>query len=105
MALVDGTDGYLAASTQNLAANGARSAQQASRWLGLLVVIFSFSLGLAELTGMDLDRLSLPLGLSLFVIVVGFRAWARRGPILPVLNLRTVANSTSELLKKEVSRA
>ena len=78
MILVDGLDGYLAASTQTLAAKGAVSALSASRWLGILVVVFSFVLGSAELLGFDLDRYALPLGISLFTVVVGFRAWARR---------------------------
>lgn len=77
MLLVDGVDGYLAASTQQLAATGHANAQAASRVLGMLVVIFSFGLGGAELAGVDLDRFALPLGLTLFVAVIGIRIWAR----------------------------
>jgi high-affinity nickel-transport protein len=81
MVLVDGSDGYLAASTQRLAATtGAVNARSASRGLGTLVVVFSFTLGTTKLLGLDLDRFSLPLGLSLFAIVRGFRIWARGGP-------------------------
>ncbi|GAC1438486.1 MAG: hypothetical protein NVS1B11_30760 [Terriglobales bacterium] len=77
MLLVDGLDGYLAASTQQLAAVGHANAKAASRLLGLLVVIFSFGLGGAELTDMNLDRFALPLGLTLFAMVIGIRVWAR----------------------------
>jgi high-affinity nickel-transport protein len=79
MLLVDGIDGYLATSTQRLAATGAMNARSASRWLGILVVVFSFALGTTELLGLNLDRFALPLGLSLFAVVIGFRVWARGG--------------------------
>lgn len=61
MIIVDGLDGYLAASTQTLAANGAVSARSASRWLGVIVVVHSFGLAGHELAGVDLDGLTLPL--------------------------------------------
>jgi high-affinity nickel-transport protein len=77
MVVVDGIDGYLAASTQNLASAGLRPAQNASRLLGVLVVIFSFVLGGGELLGFDLDSVALPLGMGLFIILMGFRIWAR----------------------------
>jgi len=77
MLLVDGLDGYLAASTQQLAAIGQANAKAASRLLGILVVIFSLGLGGAELASMNLDRFALPLGLTLFVTVIGIRVWAR----------------------------
>ena len=77
MLLVDGLDGYLAASTQQLAAIGHSNAKAASRLLGILVVIFSLGLGGAELASMNLDRFALPLGLTLFVTVIGIRVWAR----------------------------
>jgi nickel/cobalt transporter (NiCoT) family protein len=79
MMLVDGLDGYLAASTIGLAARGGTNARTASRWLGLLVVTFSFGLGAAELTGVEMDLLALPLGLTLFAIVIAMRVWARGG--------------------------
>ena len=78
MVLVDGLDGYLAASTQRLAAFGEAKAKSASRLLGLIVVIFAFGLGGAELFGVELTGIALPLGLSLFVVVIGIRFWARR---------------------------
>jgi nickel/cobalt transporter (NiCoT) family protein len=84
MVLVDGLDGYLAASTQRLAAIGQRNAKAASRVLGIIVVIFAFGLGGAELLGVEFTRIALPLGLSLFAIVVGIRVWARS----PGRNLR-----------------
>jgi len=77
MVLVDGLDGYLAASTQSMASAGLGNAKAASRLLGILVVIFSIGLGGAELAGVNLDSFALPLGLTLFAIVVGIRIWAR----------------------------
>jgi len=77
MALVDGLDGYLAASTLNLAASGESNARAASRMLGILVVLFAFGLGGAELMGYEINQLALPLGLALFAIVISIRVWAR----------------------------
>jgi len=79
MALVDGLDGYLAASTLTLAAIGQTKARTASRLLGILVVVFSFGLGGAELLGVDVNQFALPLGLVLFAIVIGVRIWVRAG--------------------------
>jgi high-affinity nickel-transport protein len=78
MVLVDGVDGYLAASTIGLAASGAGNARVASRWLGIVVVLFAFGLGGAELSGVEISPSALPLGLTLFAIVIGIRFWARR---------------------------
>ena len=77
MVLVDGLDGYFAASTQKLAATGDCRSQAASRSLGIIGVIFSFGLGGAELLGVELDRFALPLGLCPFVSVIAIRVWAR----------------------------
>lgn len=77
MVLVDGFDGYLAASTQRLASAGQTNAKMASRALGILVVMFSFGLGGIELAGLELNRFALPLGFALFVTVIGIRIWAR----------------------------
>ncbi len=79
MVLVDGIDGYLAASTQKLASRGGVNAQNASRALGFLVVVLSLGLGGAELLGFEWDRFALPIGLALFALVIGFRVWARSG--------------------------
>jgi len=79
MALVDGFDGYLAASAVNLAARGEANARQASRCLGIVIVVFAFGLGGAELAGFELSPFALPLGLMLFVVVIGLRVWARGG--------------------------
>lgn len=79
MILVDGFDGYLAASTQNLAGTGVTNARKASQALGILVVVSSFALGGAELMGVDLGHFALPLGLALFAIVISIRLWARSG--------------------------
>lgn len=79
--LVDGLDGYLAASAQSLAVIGQTRAKAASRILGITVVICAFGLGGAELFRSELASVALPLGLSLFVIVLGIRIWARsKGP-------------------------
>jgi high-affinity nickel-transport protein len=79
MVIVDGLDGYLAASTLTLAAIGQAKARTASRVLGLLVVLFSFGLGGAELVGIEMNSFALPLGLVLFAVVIGVRVWVRRG--------------------------
>jgi nickel/cobalt transporter (NiCoT) family protein len=79
MVVVDGLDGYLAASTIGLASGGDANARTASRILGLVVVTFSIGLGGAELLGVELNRFALPLGLTLFTVVVATRVWARGG--------------------------
>jgi len=79
MVLVDGLDGYLAASTLSLAAGGDANARFASQALGVLVVICSFALGGAELLGYEISRYTLPLGIVLFVCVIAIRLWARSG--------------------------
>lgn len=85
MALVDGLDGYLAASTLNLAASGESNARVASRFLGIVVVLFAFGLGGAELSGYEINQVALPLGLVLFAIVIAIRVWARSS-WLPISN-------------------
>jgi high-affinity nickel-transport protein len=77
MVIVDGLDGYLAASTLTMAAEGSARAGAASRMLGALVVVFSLGLGITELAGYQMDGYALPLGLALFGAVVGVRLWAR----------------------------
>lgn len=98
MVLTDGFDGYLAASTQNLAATGATNAASASRLLGILVVIFSFGLGGAELLDFDLNRVALPLGLTLFAIVIAIRVWARSAScsLLPSVFARSNSQTASK---------
>ena len=83
MLLVDGLDGYLAASTLRLAAFGEARAKSASRVLTVIVVIFAFTLGGAELIGVELAGIALPLGLALFIVVLGIRIWARSNHALP----------------------
>jgi high-affinity nickel-transport protein len=87
MVLVDGLDGYLAASTLSLAARGDANARIASMFLGMLVVMFSFGLGGAELVGYEINQYALPLGLMLFAIVIAIRVWARSAwqPFIPIL--------------------
>jgi high-affinity nickel-transport protein len=77
MVLVDGLDGYLAASTLSLAARGEMNARIASRFLGVVVVTVSFGLGGAELVGYEINQYALPLGLMLFAVVIAIRIWAR----------------------------
>ena len=100
MVLVDGIDGYLAASTQNLAARGGLPAQNASRALGLLVVLLSFGLGGMKLLGYEWDRFALPIGLALLLALIGFRWWARSGPrlvaALPILNPLSAREGATE---------
>jgi high-affinity nickel-transport protein len=96
MVLVDGLDGYLAASTQNLAATGETNARRASQLLGILVVFFSFSLGGAELLGFDLDRFALPLGGILFTVVITIRIWARSAPRPSLATLRFAPSASEE---------
>jgi high-affinity nickel-transport protein len=79
MVLVDGLDGYLAASTQRLAASGLSRAKAASRALGIIIVAFAFGLGGAGLLGVELMGIALPLGIFLFTVVLGIRIWARSG--------------------------
>jgi high-affinity nickel-transport protein len=81
MMLVDGTDGYLASRTQSQAIAGSRRALRASRALGIFVVLFSFSLGSAELLKLDVDRIALPLGCLLFVYLIALRFWSAREPV------------------------
>lgn len=78
MILVDGVDGYLSSRTQLCAMAGGDRAVWASRALGICVVIFSFALGGAELFGLDVDRIALPLGCLLFLLVIGSRIWSLR---------------------------
>jgi high-affinity nickel-transport protein len=78
MMLVDGTDGLLAAKTQQLAWSGNARSMQSSRALGVLVVIISLGLAIGEFMGVDLNRFALPLGAVLFATVVGLRLWGGR---------------------------
>ncbi|HTY85726.1 MAG TPA: hypothetical protein VMB19_16005 [Silvibacterium sp.] len=79
MMLVDGTDGLLAARTQQLARAGYTRSVQSSRALGLLVVTVSFTLAGAEFGRVDLDRIALPMGLILFASVICLRLRGGRG--------------------------
>jgi high-affinity nickel-transport protein len=78
MVLVDGTDGFLAARTQQLAIAGDARSVRSSRALGLLVAIVSLGLAAGEFAGVDLNALALPLGLALFLAVVLLRLWGGR---------------------------
>jgi high-affinity nickel-transport protein len=83
MILVDGLDGWLASRTQILALGFGQRAQraaQASRALSVLVILFSFGLAGAAFAHLDVDRFALPLGLTMFAVVVALRVWASRNP-------------------------
>ncbi len=86
MVLVDGTDGLLAARTQQLARTGHVRSLQSSRALGFLVVVVSFILAAGEFWGIDLNRFALPLGLVLFAVVVALRLWSGREQSAPTLS-------------------
>jgi nickel/cobalt transporter (NiCoT) family protein len=101
MILVDGLDGYLAASTVRLAAFGQARAKLASRALGFIVVIFAFGLGGAELFGVELTGIALPLGLSLFVVVIAIRIWARSQRHPPGLERPRLQLGTNPALPKD----
>lgn len=88
MMLVDGTDGCLASRTQSRAIAGGRRALRASRALGIFVVVFSFSLGGAEVLRLDIDRVALPMGCFLFLALVAVRLWSSREP----MDARTAAS-------------
>ncbi len=96
MVLVDGIDGALAAATQRQAAIGTARAITGSRMLGMIVVMFSFGLGLSELAGFKLDRAALPMGIGLFIAVVGIRIWTRV-PGLPVNEDRSASQRAADI--------
>jgi high-affinity nickel-transport protein len=73
MVITDGIDGFLASRLQR--EHGVRAAQ-ASKTLGWLVVAMSFALVGLELGHVDLETFALPLGLSLFAVLVGLRLYA-----------------------------
>ena len=77
MLLVEGVDGFLASRLQSLAKDS-RRAERASRLLGWSVVAVALLLALAELRGVDLEALALPLGLGLFGLLVSLRLYALR---------------------------
>ncbi|WP_213804916.1 hypothetical protein [Granulicella sp. dw_53] len=81
MMLVDGADGYLASRTQSNSISGEKRALRASQALGIFVVIFSFGLGGAELLQMDMDRIALPMGCTVFAGLVALRIWGSRGQV------------------------
>jgi high-affinity nickel-transport protein len=78
MMLVDGADGYLAASTISRGVIGPGNARLASRCLGFVVAIFAFGLGGAGLAGVEIGPSALPLSLALVAVVIAMRVWAGR---------------------------
>jgi nickel/cobalt transporter (NiCoT) family protein len=82
MVLVDGADGYFAASMQRAAGAGGARAALGSRLLGVIVVVFAFGLGGAGLLGLDAEAIALPLGVALFCAVLSIRIWVRRSVLV-----------------------
>ncbi len=78
MLAIEGPDGYWAARTQSQALTGDGRARKASFLLGILVVIYSFGLGILDLTNQDLGGFETPLGLALVAVLLGLRYWSRR---------------------------
>jgi high-affinity nickel-transport protein len=77
MMIVDGIDGYNAFVVQSSGNRSSNRGERAARVLGFLVVAASYGLALAEWKKFDMDRLFLPIGISLFVFVLGLRIWSR----------------------------
>jgi nickel/cobalt transporter (NiCoT) family protein len=82
MVLVDGADGFFAASMQRAAGAGGARAALGSRLLGVIVVVFAFGLGGAGLLGLDAEAIALPLGVALFCAVLSIRIWVRRSVLV-----------------------
>jgi high-affinity nickel-transport protein len=79
MVCSDGLDGWLASRVQQ---GGGGRAKRAGVILGWAVVLASLALAGAEFAGLDLESVSLPLGLLLLVALVGLRLWSLR-PAVP----------------------
>lgn len=75
MILVDGIDGYLASATRRNASNGNPRAKRAGQILGIFVNLYSLGFGTVELLKINLERASLPLGVFLFLVLIGLRVW------------------------------
>jgi nickel/cobalt transporter (NiCoT) family protein len=76
MVIVDGTDGFLAARIQQVASAGGIRSQRSSRILSIVIIFFSFGIGIAELLGSDFEIFALPMGLGLFALLMGLRWWS-----------------------------
>lgn len=76
MMLVDGIDGFLAARTFGMARTGNRRAQRSSQILGALVAFLSFVLAAAEWMKWQIDFAVMPIGILLFVVLIGLRLWS-----------------------------
>lgn len=85
MILVDGIDGYFAAKTQARTNSANSRSNPAARVMTVLVNGYSIGLGVAELIKVDLDRFSLPLGLSLFLALIALRIWSAKQVEAPTL--------------------
>jgi nickel/cobalt transporter (NiCoT) family protein len=76
MLVVDGTDGFLAARIQQSASVGGIRSQRSARILSIVIIFFSFGIGIAELVGSDFEMFALPMGLGLFTLLIGLRWWS-----------------------------
>lgn len=82
MLIVDGTDGLLASRARRSMIAGDPRAVRSGKFLGLLVSAFSFVLGAAELAGVKVAGLALPLGGAVFATLIAVRLWSTRTPSL-----------------------
>ena len=78
MIIIDGIDGYNASGVQSYATGQNPRGLVASRVLSIVVVIASFALAAAELSGYSLDASAFPMGVLLFGSVFVLRIWSRR---------------------------
>jgi nickel/cobalt transporter (NiCoT) family protein len=76
MLVVDGTDGFLAARIQQSALVGGIRSQRSARILSIVIIFFSFGIGIAELVGSNFEMFALPMGLGLFALLMGLRWWS-----------------------------
>jgi nickel/cobalt transporter (NiCoT) family protein len=84
MVIVDGIDGYNASNVQRRRHLDSERARLASLSLTILVVIMFYGLGITTLMNIDTSEFSLPIGLVLFLSIVGLRIWSRNAVAKPV---------------------
>ena len=91
MVIVDGIGGYNASGVQSYSTRQSPRGLQASRVLNVVVVITSFTLAAAALTGHSPDAAAFPMGILLFGFIFALRVWSRRRghPVLPKATQQT----------------
>jgi nickel/cobalt transporter (NiCoT) family protein len=75
MITVDGLDGLNALKVQRNGRKDSADACRISNYLSLVVVLSSYTLGISELAGVNMDNCALPSGIALFMIVLSLRVW------------------------------